>query len=187
MPTSQEGRAAVDPVILPVLHWRESPNQSQRDHGTTVDLIVVHDTEGGYGGAVSWFANPHSEVSAHIVLKEDGSEATQMVPYSQKAWHAAAFNSRSIGLEMAGFAKQGYGKNEWAVAARIVAFLLHKHKLPARWARHGAGAGFCRHYDLGASGGGHRDPTTDDAVWGRFCHQVEDELARGGFRPSWGR
>lgn len=172
-------------VVLPPLTWRESPNQSARN--TDVDLIVVHDTEGGYDGAVSWFANSHSEVSAHIVLKEDGSEATQMVAYSEKAWHASAFNSRSIGLEMAGFAKAGYGKAEWAVAARIVAFLLHKHGLKARWAKGGYGPGFCRHYDLGEAGGGHHDPTTDDVVWARFVHQVEDELNRGGFRPQWGR
>jgi len=176
-----------NPVVLPPLKWVESPNQSARDHGTHVDLIVVHDTEGGYDGAVSWFANSHSQVSAHIVLKEDGSEATQMVPYDRKAWHCESFNSRSIGLEMAGFAKDGYGPHEWAVAARVVAFLLHRYGLPARWAKGGGGDGFCRHYDLGAAGGGHHDPTTDDAVWAKFVFQVTHELDRGGFRETWGR
>jgi len=175
------------PVILPPLKWVESPNQSARDVGTGIELIVIHDTEGGYDSAISWFANSHSEVSAHIVLKEDGSEATQMVPYRRKAWHASAFNSRSIGLEMAGFAKKGYGKNEWLVAARIVAFLLHENGLPGRWSKTGAGKGFCRHYDLGTAGGGHRDPTTDDAVWAKFVKQVQVELSRGDFRATWGR
>jgi N-acetylmuramoyl-L-alanine amidase CwlA len=175
------------PVTLPPLHWLESPNCSDRKAGVPLDLIVVHDTEGGYTGAVSWFANSHSQVSAHIVLKEDGSEATQMVPYAKKAWHCMNFNSRSIGLEMAGFAKQGYGDHEWAVAARIVAFLLQKHGLPARWAKGGEGGGFCRHYDLGQAGGGHNDPTTDDTVWQKFVQRVEAEAKRGGFRPDWGR
>ena len=121
-------------VMLPPLRWLESPNCSDRAHGVPLDLIVVHDTEGGYDSACAWFANGHSQVSAHIVLKEDASEATQMVRYSKKAWHCATFNSRSIGLEMAGFAKAGYGEQEWAVAARIVAFLLQKHDLPIRWA-----------------------------------------------------
>jgi hypothetical protein len=88
---------------------------------------------------------------------------------------------------MAGFAKHGYGENEWAVAARIVGFLLQKHGLPVRWAKRGEGSGFCRHYDLGAAGGGHSDPTTDDAVWQRFVDRVEHEVARGGFRHAWGR
>ena len=174
------------PVVLPPLKWKASPNESSRGR-TKISLVVVHDTEGGYDGAVSWFANSHSEVSAHIVLKEDGSQATQMVEYARKAWHAQDFNSCSIGLEMAGFAKKGYGPAEWAVAARIVAFLLHKNGLPARWAKGGGGKGFCRHYDLGRAGGGHYDPTTDDAVWAKFVHQVEDELKRGGFRATWGR
>jgi hypothetical protein len=174
------------PVILPPLQWRKSPNYSSRN-GVKVDLIVVHDTEGGYEGAVSWFANTHSQVSAHIVLKEDATEATQMVAYAEKAWHCMNYNARSIGLEMAGFAKKGYGVNEWAVAARIVAFLLHKHKLPARWATDGLGKGFCRHFDLGVLGGGHYDPTTDNVVWERFVRQVQAELKRGGFRKSWGK
>ncbi len=179
--------AVAPPITLPPLTWVESPNCSERAAGVPLDLIVVHDTEGGYESAVSWFANSHSQVSAHLVLKEDGSKATQMVPYAKKAWHCTSFNSRSIGLEMAGFAKQGYGEHQWAIAARIVAFLLHKHGLPARWARGGEGAGFCRHYDLGAAGGGHHDPTTDDAIWEQFVARVQAELKRGGFRPEWGR
>jgi hypothetical protein len=178
---------AAAPVALPQLRWVESPNQSGRSQGVALDLIVVHDTEGGYEGAVAWFANRHSQVSAHLVLKEDGSAATQMVPFSRKAWHCASFNSRSIGLELAGFAKQGYGEREWATAARIVALLLARHGLPARWARRGEGAGFCRHYDLGAAGGGHRDPTTDDAVWASFVRRVQAETKRGGFPAAWGR
>jgi hypothetical protein len=88
---------------------------------------------------------------------------------------------------MAGFAKQGYGEHEWAVAARIVAFLLHKHNLPGRWAQHGQGSGFCRHFDLGAAGGGHDDPTKDDGIWQTFVQRVLHELERGGFRDTWGR
>ena len=179
--------ATATSVVLPPLNWVESPNASARKPGVTLDLIVVHDTEGGYQSALSWFSNRHSQVSAHIVLKEDGSEATQMVPYSNKAWHCSSFNSRSIGLEMAGFAKKGYGEHEWAVAARIVAFLLHKHGIPVRWAKNGQGSGFCRHYDLGAAGGGHHDPTSDDAVWQTFVNRVKHEVQRGGFRPEWGR
>jgi hypothetical protein len=139
-----------------------------------------------YDGAVNWFANRHSQVSAHIVLKEDGSEATQMVAFAKKAWHACDYNSRSIGLEMAGFAKSGYGEAEWNSAANIVAWLLHKYQTPAVWARHGDGPGFCSHYDLGAAGGGHCDPTTDGKVWADFVKRVQDAHARG-FLPEWGQ
>jgi N-acetylmuramoyl-L-alanine amidase CwlA len=173
------------PLQLPPLRQRPSPNFSERA-GNRIDLIVIHDTEGGYDGAISWFTNPHSQVSAHIVLKEDGSEATQMVAFSKKAWHACDYNSRSIGLEMAGFAKSGYGEAEWSTAANIVAWLLHKYQIPAVWVRHGEGPGFCSHYDLGAAGGGHCDPTTDGKVWADFVKRVKDAYAHG-FLPEWGQ
>lgn len=158
---------AASPLALPPLKHVPSPNFSSRN-GHAVSLIVCHDCEGSYSGAINWFANPKSQVSAHLVLREDGQEATQMVDFIDKAWHAVDFNSVSIGLEMAGFAAKGFAAAEWQDAANIVAFLLHKYHLPNRWAEHGAGQGFCSHYDLGRAGGGHSDPTTDPAVWAHF-------------------
>ena len=40
--------------LLPALFWRPSPNFSTRG-GARVDLIVLHDCEGGYEGSVRWF------------------------------------------------------------------------------------------------------------------------------------
>lgn len=174
-------------VDLPKLKWKASPNFSNRDPKAHIDLIVLHDTEGGYDGSVSWFQNPKSEVSAHLVLREDGKEATQMVPYAKKAWHAAAFNSRAIGLEMAGFEARGFKVDEWRRAARVVAFLCKKYGIPPKWARGGKTAGIARHYDLGAAGGGHHDPTTSRAKWLWFVFLVKYEYKRGGFRKNWGR
>ena len=58
-------------VNLPPLIFKTSPNKSSR-HGTAVHLVVVHDTEGGYQGAISWLCNPKAQASAHVVLREDG-------------------------------------------------------------------------------------------------------------------
>lgn len=165
-------------ITLPRLHWIASPNFSKRS--SPVDLIVVHDTEGGYTGAISWFAQKKSQVSAHFVLREDGAEAVQMVHLDDKAWHAKAFNSRSIGVEMAGFAKKGFADAEWQAEAVIVAWLLREFNLPVQWAKGGHGPGFTSHYDLGAAGGGHSDPTTITAKWQTFIDRVKavprDEL-----------
>lgn len=166
-------------VVLPKIKLVNSPNQSTRT--SPINLVVLHDTEGGYEGAVSWFKNPHAQVSAHVVVKEDGSEATQMVPYSKKAWHVAAFNSRSIGIELAGYFNHESAE-QLAVAARIVAFFLHKYKLPCKAS---SSVGYCRHKDLGEAGGGHHDPF-DDATWKKFQKLVEAEYKRGGFRKTWG-
>src|ERR1700691_5537135 len=73
-------------LILPPLSWISSPNFSSRG-GQKVRLCVVHDCEGNYAGSVSWFAQARSQVSAHIVLDADGSRATQMVAFANKAWH----------------------------------------------------------------------------------------------------
>jgi hypothetical protein len=158
-------------LTLPPLKHVLSPNFSSRG-GRAVDLIVVHDCEGSYAGSINWFTQQKSNVSAHLVLREDGKEVTQMVDFDKKAWHACFFNSRSIGLEMAGYKAKGFEAPEWQEAADIVAFLLHKLKLPCQWAQHGKGPGFCSHFDLGKDGGGHSDPTTDSAVWTHFCGLV---------------
>ena len=169
---------------LPPLKWRASPNFGAR-HGARVDLLVLHDTEGSYEGAVSWFAQERSKVSAHFVIKEDGSEATQMVDIADKAWHACAFNSRSIGFEMAGLAAKGFDAAEWQAAANIIAFHLHHLQIPCKWARGGVGPGFCSHYDLGKAGGGHSDPTTDSKVWAHFVALVKDAYDKASFPPIW--
>jgi hypothetical protein len=169
---------------LPLLKWVASPNFSERG-GARVDLVVVHDTEGAYAGAIDWFAQKRSQVSAHFVLREDGAEATQMVDLANKAWHVCAFNSRSVGLEIAGRESAGFSDAAWLAAARIVAYLLHHLQIPCRFAEGGVGPGFCRHYDLGAAGGGHDDPTTDAAKWQWFCGLVAAEYARGDLPAIW--
>lgn len=171
-------------ITLPPLRWQESPNRSSR-HGQAVHLVVVHDTEGGYEGSIRTLCDRSREASAHVVVREDGNEATQLVPWDEKAWACVAFNSVSDNIELAGFHDR-LGLRELRVGARIVAFRLHKRGLPAKWSRHGLTPGFTRHYDLGAAGGGHTDPTTRLLYWLRFVALVKYEARRGHFRASWG-
>lgn len=173
-----------DLLSLPPLKFVASPNYSSRG-GARVDLVVVHDTEGAYAGAVAWFAMSASQVSAHFVLREDGAEATQMLDLAKNAWHVCAFNRRSVGLEMAGKESAGFSDACWLASARIVAYLLHHLQIPCRFAEGGVGPGFCRHYDLGQAGGGHDDPTTDAAKWAWFCDLVKAEYARGDLPAIW--
>jgi len=179
---------AVKPVAgtaLPPLVQTTTPNQSSR-FGARVRLIVVHDTEGSYAGAVSWLKNPSAQVSAHLVIREDGKQATQLVGWASKAWHVADYNAVSEGLEMAGRMSAGYSSALLAATARIVATRLHARGLPCRATRNPASeGGFCRHRDLGATGGGHSDPMSDSA-WNAFAAQVAQQYARGPF-PSYGR
>lgn len=92
-----KGRAAV-PFV-------PSPNHGGRIRPR---IVVIHDTAGTTaGGAISWFANPRSRVSAHFVVGRDGA-VTQMVECDVRAWHCepATYkgqprpNAFSIGVEI---------------------------------------------------------------------------------------
>lgn len=71
-------------------------------------LIVLHDTAGStLDGAVSWFSNRASKVSAHVVIERDGT-IVQCVEFDRVAWHAGASswqgreqcNGFAIGIEI---------------------------------------------------------------------------------------
>lgn len=164
-------------LILPQLSWRSSPNFSARGMG--VRLIVVHDCEGSFLGSVSWFAMTQAQVSAHIVLSDDGKLAVQMVRWGNKAWHVCNFNPFSEGIEAAGYAAKGLGAPEWQALANITAFRLKTNGIPCQVASAANGwVGFCEHSNLGQAGGGHHDITDDSATWLAFVKMVQDAYAQ---------
>lgn len=91
--------------VKPACIWDPSPNYTA-GRSATIDTVVIHTTEGSYAGAVSWLKNPSAGASAHYVIKEDGTQITQLVADSNTSWHATYYNSRSIGIECAGYAGQ---------------------------------------------------------------------------------
>jgi N-acetyl-anhydromuramyl-L-alanine amidase AmpD len=173
-------------TLLPPLLWRPSPNFSSR-RGARVDLVVLHDCEGGYDGSIRWFETSQSNVSAHYVVREDGGEATQMVDLADNAWHACAFNRRSVGVEMGGFASRGFDSRLLVTTACIFAYLCYHLQIRVRHARAGVGPGIASHSDLGAAGGGHHDPSDDPIFMGRFVSMVDDAHRKGHFPDVWDR
>jgi len=174
-------------VVLPTLVQRSTPNKSSR-HGATVALLVWHETAGPYDGAIAWLRNPIADASAHLVIREDGGECTQLVPLAMKAWHAVAFNSRSVGVEHANMTAKGYAtERQLEVSARVFGWLCVHLGIPPRFARGGAGRGVCRHSDLGVAGGGHTSCGPGDRAWERFLVLLHAEVARGGYRRVWAR
>jgi N-acetyl-anhydromuramyl-L-alanine amidase AmpD len=170
-------------MSLPPLLWKPSPNFSERN--ARVDLLVLHDCEGGYAAPVNWFLMKESQVSAHFVCKEDGSEVTQMVELADKAWHACNFNSRSVGWEMGGYAAKGFSDALLDTTALAFAYLCHHLQIPVRHARGGVGPGIESHWGLGAAGGGHSDPSRDPAFMDSFVARVAAHAARGDFPALW--
>lgn len=116
----------------PTIIWDPSPNYNSRG-GVAIDSIVIHTTEGSYSGAVSWLKNPSAGASAHYVIKENGTEIKQLVADSDRAWHATYYNSRSIGIECAGFAGQASTWTQGILPALydLVAWLCYTHGVQA--------------------------------------------------------
>jgi N-acetyl-anhydromuramyl-L-alanine amidase AmpD len=147
---------------------RISPNVSTRT--SPISLIVLHSTESNnipisvsdLSGVADWFANPVSQVSAHVIVDADGHSARCVLDID-KAWACVSYNSASLNIEQIGHAEQLHWKmREWQETARWIAQWSHEHDIPIRRAIVSGGrvirSGVTTHKKLGAEGGGHVDP-----------------------------
>ncbi len=103
--------------------WRPSPNYSSRG-GYRPKMVIIHTCEGSYSGCWGWQVNRRSGVSAHYTVNSTGSEITQSVRESSRAWHIGArynknlnsgaesglngvqSNYFTVGIEHAGYGRQ---------------------------------------------------------------------------------
>ena len=122
-------------MSLPSLKWAASPNFRAGRAGQKLDLIVVHRCEGSGPGTVAYFQTRAADVSAQFVVGEKGAWITQMVHVADTAWHACAFNGRSVGIEPAGYSKDGFDDGLLSTLAELVAYLCHYLQIPVRHAR----------------------------------------------------
>lgn len=88
-------------VDYPGAVWVPAPscNYSSGRNGMMVSDVVVHYTEGTYSGAIAWFQNCASSVSAHYVIRSIDGQVAQLVRESDKAWHVGSANGYTIGIE----------------------------------------------------------------------------------------
>jgi hypothetical protein len=151
---------------------RASPNHSSR-RGAKIGLIVIHATAGHNRPGISdlvglgeWFAvgsqRAGTPVSSHVAVDNEANSA-RYVSDADKAWHCAAYNSVSLGIEQI---IPGDGREITAdlyrETARWVARWSIMHGIPIRRGVVSGGrlvkTGVLRHSDLGAPGGNHDDP-----------------------------
>ena len=115
------------------MRFIESPNKTTCKaipSWLSKDLIVIHWIAGSAKGAINWFSNPISKVSAHYVIDSDGN-ITQMVSEQDIAWHAGlssykdyptkynghewgSLNVCSIGIELEGPPSCVKGMKKWS-------------------------------------------------------------------------
>lgn len=153
------------------VHHR-SPNQSSR-FGARIGLLVAHATAGHNRPGISdlvglgnYFDDPSlppsRHVSSHVATDNEGHSA-RYVADGAKAWHVAAFNRVSLGVEQI---LPGTGSEITSAlyheTARWLATWSYHHDVPLRPARVSGfqvvRTGVISHQALGPAGGGHTDP-----------------------------
>jgi len=96
-----------------------------------LDTIVIHDTEGSYNSAISWFQNPSAGAAAHYVIRSSDGQITQMVREANTAYHAGNwdYNVRAIGIEHEGFASQQgwYTEAMYQSSAALVRYISERY------------------------------------------------------------
>jgi N-acetylmuramoyl-L-alanine amidase len=84
-------------------------------------FIIMHYTGGSsLQSTVTWFTDPKSQVSSHIVIGRDG-EIVQMVPFDTVAWQAGAstwenytaLNKYSVGIELDNAGMLQHSGSQW--------------------------------------------------------------------------
>lgn len=115
LPTSAAAAVAPDYPVSGTV-WRPSPNYNARPSGTVgqVQMVIIHTCEGSYSGCWSWLNNSAAGASAHYVVNESGSEISQLVRESNRAWHIGATYSCSLNSSVK-CNLNGYSSNHFTV------------------------------------------------------------------------
>lgn len=127
--------------------WRPSPNFNART--TAISMVIIHTCEGAYSGCWSWLVSPASQVSAHYVVNESGSEVSELVREKDRAWQIAAtydcklnqnfncsmnstqMNHMTIGIEHAGYASQdSFPTSQLQKSAQLVCDITKRQGIP---------------------------------------------------------
>ncbi len=94
--------SVTDQSDYPPAVWSPSPN-FYNDNNFNPLFLVVHDTEGGFAGSLSWLQNPQSSASAHYIIRSSDGYIAQMVHEKFAAWHVVCWNRYMIGVEHEGW------------------------------------------------------------------------------------
>jgi uncharacterized lipoprotein YddW (UPF0748 family) len=77
-------------------------NFNSRPAGAVIKYYFIHYVATGtYQGAVNWFKDCSSQVSAHYVIRNSDGEVSQVVPEANRAWSqgVTTYNDLGIGVE----------------------------------------------------------------------------------------
>jgi N-acetyl-anhydromuramyl-L-alanine amidase AmpD len=126
---TRDARAA---SAAPTIGVIQTPNFTHARRSTGISQVVVHVTEGGFWGSVSWLRNRRSGGSSHFVVSRNG-EIVQLVNLADVAWHAGnnRTNWHSIGIEHEGYTRRGrFTQAQYKASARLLAYLSYRLGIP---------------------------------------------------------
>ncbi|MFG3657983.1 N-acetylmuramoyl-L-alanine amidase [Streptomyces sp. NPDC047706] len=110
-------------------NWR----RADRPADYTIDMVIVHVTQGSFDSAVKVFQDPEHGAASHYIVRDDGHIA-QMIRELDVAYHAGNrdYNERSIGIEHAGFVDrpQDFTDEMYAASARLTAGICRRYGVP---------------------------------------------------------
>ena len=112
-----------------------SGNYTSGRQGSGINYVVIHDMEGTYASAISWFKNASSQVSAHYCIRSSDGDITQMVREQDIAWHAGNwnYNKAAIGIEHEGWLSQPskwYTETMYRRSAQLTAAITKRYNIP---------------------------------------------------------
>lgn len=123
---------------------RPSPNRDERPDGVAIDMLVLHYTGmQSAEAALTRLTDPVAKVSAHWLIREDGS-ITALVPETMRAWHAGVsfwrgaedVNARSIGIELVNpgheFGYRPFTERQMTALVELATDIIARHAIPAR-------------------------------------------------------
>lgn len=166
--------------------WRAAdPSNYSVGRSRAIDTVVIHTIQGSYLGAISWFKNPSSNVSAHYVVSKTG-EITQMVQDKDTAWHARCWNSHAIGIEHDGYVSDpnNYTDAMYKASAALGRWLADKYGIP-KYHHAGpeggtaTGKGFKGHVDLSDC-----NTHTDPGPYWNWTYYMSLVQGGGGTSPT---
>ncbi|MFJ6986394.1 MULTISPECIES: N-acetylmuramoyl-L-alanine amidase [unclassified Streptomyces] len=106
---------------------------ADRPDDYTVDMVVVHVTQGDLSSAVKAFQDPGHRAATHYIVSQDG-RVTQMIRELDVAFHAGnrSYNERSVGIEHEGFVDrpEDFTDAMYAASARLTAGICRRYGIP---------------------------------------------------------
>ncbi len=123
---------AAQTPMPPVDVFKASPNYSTSS-SRQVQYVVIHTVQGSWAGALSWFQNDSSQVSAHFTIAKDG-RLGQSLTEDKVGWHAgnSTYNRLSIGIEHEGYVSDpnNYTDTMLKKSAWLTRYLCDKYGIP---------------------------------------------------------